>query len=676
MVLTAAAWWHDDLTAARVARNPMGMRGGEGPALYPVSSRGRVRTDARPSGHPLVGACTAATLLLCHASRLSPQKQHRRHAKKQVRAARVGTCGAGAPLPCSASRHSQQRRRRRHARRWARAAGCKDPPSDGGAWPAPTPAELALLAAEAQGVPAVDGRGLEGIDRSRPLRLCGLTDSWPARTWDRRALLASHGGLRFRLRPCSTLHEYGYPGPAEAYVTLREYVAEGTASRDAVLFENDFHAAHRVLGGGYNVPGVLSGVHGRPIFSAGRRHTGIGFHRHEENWLAQLQGRKAWFLLPAGAERPPTLPPWQYLRERPEGLLCCVLEPGEILFVPSYWWHATWNLDDLTLALGWEGGASREWPQEMHAIADGDLEALSGQGLESGHEVTPEMLELAARSGHEDILQCLLSRRGDVLLREHAGTAAVAAARGGHLAVLELLLGMGCGGVLESQAAVTFPDGVRRGDAPLHEAACCGQLEAARWLLDRRADARAQDAVGREPLHLAALHGQPGIVSALLAAAADPGAVHARGSTPLAQAAFNGHSAVVELLLAAGAPVAARDALGMTALLQAALRGNAAVAGMLLAAGADPAVRDSWCRTALHLAAGGYVETDASAVPDAGFPTAPDANLAAVRTLLRARADPQAEDAEGRLPVEYAAARSHMKVAALLSECPRCEDGA
>uniref|UniRef100_A0A7S4RGW6 Ankyrin repeat domain-containing protein n=1 Tax=Alexandrium monilatum TaxID=311494 RepID=A0A7S4RGW6_9DINO len=114
----------------------------------------------------------------------------------------------------------------------------------------------------------------------------------------------------------------------------------------------------------------------------------------------------------------------------------------------------------------------------------------------------------------------------------------------------------------------------------------------------------------------------------------------------------------------------------MTALLQAALRGNAAVVGMLLAADADPAVCDSWCRTALHLAAGGYVETDVSAVPDTGFPTAPNANLAAVRILLRARVDPQAEDAEGRLPVEYAAARSHTKVAALLSERPRREDGA
>lgn len=38
------------------------------------------------------------------------------------------------------------------------------------------------------------------------------------------------------------------------------------------------------------------------IFSlGGGNHTGIGFHSHDENWLAQLFGRKAWFVLPVSA---------------------------------------------------------------------------------------------------------------------------------------------------------------------------------------------------------------------------------------------------------------------------------------------------------------------------------------------------------------------------------------
>lgn len=300
-------------------------------------------------------------------------------------------------------------------------------------------------------------------------------------------------------------------------------------------------------------------------------------------------------------------------------------------------------------------------------MADGDLEALEQSGLAEG-EVGGEALELAARSGHEDVLQWLLSRSGDAQLQESAGAAALAAARGGHLAVLELLLGRGCECVLAPEAAITFPDGTQRGDAPLHEAACCGQAEAVAWLLERGADARALDAAGREPLHLAALHGQPGVAAALLAAAADPNAARGRGSAALAQAAFNGHGAVVGLLLEARARAGARDALGMEALQQAALRGHAQLVNVLLGARADLAARDGRGRAALHHAAQGYAETDASAVPDLGFPSAPNANLAAVRALLKARADANTEDGEGRLPLDYAVERGHTKVAKLLSE--------
>ena len=39
-------------------------------------------------------------------------------------------------------------------------------------------------------------------------------------------------------------------------------------------------------------------------------------------------------------------------------------------------WHATWNLDDISVAAGWEAGDSGQWSPEMHAVADGDVPSL------------------------------------------------------------------------------------------------------------------------------------------------------------------------------------------------------------------------------------------------------------------------------------------------------------
>jgi ankyrin repeat protein len=99
------------------------------------------------------------------------------------------------------------------------------------------------------------------------------------------------------------------------------------------------------------------------------------------------------------------------------------------------------------------------------------------------------------------------------------------------------------------------------GFTALHLAAFFGRPDAARFLLDRGADA---DAAGRgwmtgTPLHSAASSRQPEIVAILLEAGADPAARQSHGWTALHSAARNGDLASVEALLAAGADASATN---------------------------------------------------------------------------------------------------------------------
>ena len=113
----------------------------------------------------------------------------------------------------------------------------------------------------------------------------------------------------------------------------------------------------------------MRSVRSHHIFSLGGVGTGVGFHSHGESWLAQVQGRKHWSLARSlgpgwqvkhGCEWMPeedrvrhngdehvnqqaTDEPWYMemmgLRKRPQHQ--CVVYPGDAIYVPTGWYHAT-----------------------------------------------------------------------------------------------------------------------------------------------------------------------------------------------------------------------------------------------------------------------------------------------------------------------------------------------
>jgi len=107
-----------------------------------------------------------------------------------------------------------------------------------------------------------------------------------------------------------------------------------------------------------------SGVHSTNLLVGGEG-SGLPFHRHQLTWQLQLVGRKVWHLVPPNTmagELAEAVGPFLYptsawstaMRGMPLGRrpLRCLQHPGQILYFPSNWWHATENVDSFVLAYG------------------------------------------------------------------------------------------------------------------------------------------------------------------------------------------------------------------------------------------------------------------------------------------------------------------------------------
>ena len=107
--------------------------------------------------------------------------------------------------------------------------------------------------------------------------------------------------------------------------------------------------------------------------------SGLPFHWHAQTWQLQIHGRKAWHLVPPGrmganlahAVGPMLVPAtvWsKALGQLPLGQrpLFCLQRPGEVIYFPDNWWHATENRDAFTFAYG-------EKPTTRHHSSGGAL---------------------------------------------------------------------------------------------------------------------------------------------------------------------------------------------------------------------------------------------------------------------------------------------------------------
>ncbi|NXC38273.1 JMJD8 protein, partial [Penelope pileata] len=172
----------------------------------------------------------------------------------------------------------------------------------------------------------------------------------------RQQLLAAFGERRVRL---STANTYSY---RKVDVPFQEYVEQLLKPQDPAALGSDtlyFFGDNNFTEWGplfekyvpppFRIPGTSSAY----SFGIAGSGSGVPFHWHGPGYSEVIFGRKRWFLYPPDKtphfhpnettlawlqHTYPTLPP----AERP---LECTIRPGEVLYFPDRWWHATLNLD-------------------------------------------------------------------------------------------------------------------------------------------------------------------------------------------------------------------------------------------------------------------------------------------------------------------------------------------
>jgi hypothetical protein len=187
----------------------------------------------------------------------------------------------------------------------------------------------------------------------------------------------------------------------------------------------------------------------------------------------------------------------------------------------------------------------------------------SAPGFDAANSVCRGVVQGAIVSmGEPAVLRAALGSTNslaDLRGRRIVGRAMCAAAAGGFVAVVTLLLTRG------SELDLEVPDTQHR-NTPLGNAASGGHLEVCELLIAAGARLESRNRYHATPLMEAAAGGHTDVLVALVAAGADVEAASRFGSTALMSAARGGKAASVEALVALGASPAARNKDAATAL--------------------------------------------------------------------------------------------------------------
>ncbi|KAL1520158.1 hypothetical protein AB1Y20_023628 [Prymnesium parvum] len=247
----------------------------------------------------------------------------------------------------------------------AEAASSTPPPRKTVAWPSAFVSEWQVGVCDLQKVhhSQVSRAMLE--EAQAPFIIVGLTEGWHARTrWAKESLLRAHADEPYHLHASSNqslgelLRWHG-----KYHMGHAVYPPEGCYSDPWRPYSPMLFGA---LAGDYKVPPYFTPMATFQMGVGSGRGIGVPPENHPASWFAAIHGRKRWVIMPpdAGTSRsggPGSEPPEVMSRQnlklcepafKPVGALHCDQQEGEVLWLPSFWWHETCGLDDFSIGLG------------------------------------------------------------------------------------------------------------------------------------------------------------------------------------------------------------------------------------------------------------------------------------------------------------------------------------
>ncbi|CAF0725073.1 unnamed protein product [Didymodactylos carnosus] len=166
-----------------------------------------------------------------------------------------------------------------------------------------------------------------------------------------------------KLITLSTANTYSYEKVSMSlrdYINLQQKPNKNTLGNETLYWFGGHHNdkwLNQILKHYNSIPYTV-GDFTKPSYSFGiaAQNTGVPFHFHGPGFQQIIQGRKHW-ILSKPLEKPnfnpnETTGEWivkeRQQKQRNKNTIKyyeCILNPGDIIYFPNRWWHATWNLD-------------------------------------------------------------------------------------------------------------------------------------------------------------------------------------------------------------------------------------------------------------------------------------------------------------------------------------------
>ena len=99
----------------------------------------------------------------------------------------------------------------------------------------------------------------------------------------------------------------------------------------------------------FHIPTLFENVTYSRVLSLGGGIRGVDMMKHCVAWIGMIAGKKRWYL---SDPKHQNVNSNCFQKNTDARIQECIIEKGDIMYVPNFWWHATCNLEPYTVAVG------------------------------------------------------------------------------------------------------------------------------------------------------------------------------------------------------------------------------------------------------------------------------------------------------------------------------------